>query len=380
MMPHRLNAPYNDTPPTPGIRNLGEVFRNAGYRTAWAGKWHAPAAYPKTGGILGFEYTALPRDGNYFLGTCADPVVTEQAIQFLREPHDRPFLLGVSLHNPHDICHWIMHQHTDTLSRFEQAGRRPPLPRNTAPPKNEPEFIQMCRQREYYGQENTFTRDWDEDRWRQYLGVYFAMIEHADAQIGRIDSVLRKRGLYENTLVIFTSDHGEGMAEHRWVVKLMLYDSACSVPFVMRWPGGVSAGAVDSTHLVSGVDIFPTMCDYAGIEIPEGLDGESLRPIVEDPALPGREALVAELNPDPKRPEMEGRMLRTPRYKYMAFTHGKNPEALFDMENDPGETVNIAPDPGALDVLREHRSLLQKILAQTDDRFRMHLGKLRTGS
>ena len=369
MMPHRLETPFNDMPPKRGIRNLGEVFRDAGYRTAWTGKWHAPEPYPASGGVPGFEYRELPRSGPFHLGTYADSSVTEQAVQFLRKDHDRPFLLGVALHNPHDICYWIMNQHMDLLRGLEEAGRKPPLPPNTAPPDIEPEFIQWCRRRNHYGQENTFTTGWDEDHWRRYFGVYYAMIEKVDAEVGRLDAALRENDLYDNTLVIFTSDHGEGMAEHQSVVKLMLYESMCAVPLVMRLPGQIPAGVLDSTHLASGLDLLPTLCDYAGIDIPEEVDGVSLRPIIENPDLPGRDVLVCELNPDPERPELEGRMLRTSRYKYMAFTHGRNPEALFDLQSDPGETINLAVDPNAETILQEHRDILQCELQASGDRF-----------
>ena len=100
----------------------------------------------------------------------------------------------------------------------ELAADLPPLPDNFAVDPREPEFIQLCRQRTYYGQEGTHTFDWDEEQWRNYLAAYNRFTEDVDVLIGRILGALRDGGLEKDTLVLFTSDHGEGMAAHRWVV------------------------------------------------------------------------------------------------------------------------------------------------------------------
>ena len=271
------------------------------------------------GGLRGFEvlHDAGVRLG---MGVDGDGHVADRAIEFLRRAHTRPFCLGVSLCNPHDICHWIV----DAPERG--SGDLPPLPENFEVDPREPEFIQQCRQRTYYGQEGTRTRDWDERQWRSYLAAYYRFTEDVDVQVGRILDTLQECGLEEETLVLFTSDHGEGMAAHRWVVKLMLYEEPTRVPFIVRWPGVVPAGAVDDERLVSGVDVLPTLCDYAGVEYPE-VTGISLKPLIEDPQAPGRPFLVAELHPDTEHLEMQGRMLRDERYKYIAFSRGRDPVA-----------------------------------------------------
>jgi arylsulfatase A-like enzyme len=142
------------------------------------------------------------------------------------------------------------------------------------------------------------------------------------------------------------------------------------VPLILSWKGATPAGVVDSTHLASGADILPTMCDYAGIPHPR-MTGASLKPVIQNPRKPGSEFVVAELAPDPKRPDMKGRMVRTRRYKYIAFSLGKNPEMLFDADADPGETRNLAGHPAMKATLAEHRSLLAKWCAQTADSFQL---------
>ena len=111
------------------------------------------------------------------------------------------------------------------------------------------------------------------------------------------------------------------------------------------------------------------MCDYAGIEIPEGCQGMSLRSVIERPKLPGRDFVVTELRPEPSDTTVQGRMLRTRRHKYIRFSHGGNPEMLFDLTEDPGETRNLAQDPALGDVLEEHRTLLANWITKAGDWF-----------
>jgi len=359
-LPHETGVLVNDMTPDPTIANMGELFRQAGYYTAWSGRWHLPDHGPQLRGFecLHDQEVALGR------GTIGDSHVTDVAIDFLQEQHEQPFFLGVSLCNPHDICGWIRNP---SVPPSNDAGL-PPLPPNFAIDPEESEFIGKCRRRTYYGDEGTHTWDWDELQWRTYLDAYYRFTEEVDVQIGRLLHTLRTTGLEDDTLVLFTSDHGEGMAAHRWVVKLMLYEEPTRVPFIVRWPGHIPAAVVDDHHLVSGLDVLPTLCDWAGVDYPE-VTGISLRPLVENPQQAGRPFLVSELCPDTEDLEMQARMLRTQRYKYLAFSEGQNPEMLFDLEEDPGETRNLALNANGQQELDRHRTLLQEWCIQTDDPF-----------
>ena len=114
---------------------------------------------------------------------------------------------------------------------------------------------------------------------------------------------------------------------------------------------------------------MPTLCDYADIALPSGLHGQSLRPVIEDPALPGRASVVTELQAFMDDDTKKGRMLRTARYKYIAFSYGQRPEMLFDLETDPGETKNLAYDAAYQEVLSKHRQLLENEVERTEDPF-----------
>lgn len=380
---HETGALVNGLAPDSTIPNMGEIFRQAGYRTAWSGRWGLPQNSPE---IPGFE-TLHASDAPIGLGLKGDAHVTDVAIDFLREAHTQPFCLGVSLCNPHDICYWIMQQplppeanllphteqfihraHAIEFKRPSEASELPPLPPNFEIDPEEPEFIQTCRKRPYYGQEGIFTTNWDQTRWRTYLDAYYRLTEEVDIQVGRLLETLQDTGLEDNTLIIFTSDHGEGMAAHRWVVKLMLYEEPTRVPFIVRLPGTVPEGVIDRKHLVSGIDVLPTLCDWAQVDCPP-VTGISLKPVIENPEEPGRDALVSELYADTENLELQGRMLRTQQYKYIAFSEGKNPEMLFDLQEDPGETNNLAHNSSAHEKLRQHRDQLKTWCKQIGDPF-----------
>jgi len=280
----------------------------------------------------------------------------------LRRPRTRPFLLSVSLHNPHDICYWVMDKlppgHPARAEFDTSAEKLPPLPRNHVPSADEPEFIQRCRLRQYYGDENTYTKQWDELRWRRYLYAYHRMTERADRSLGLVLDALSRQGLDDNTLVVFTSDHGEGMGAHRWVVKLMIWQEVLSVPMIWRWPGRIPANRTDQRSLVSGADIAPTLCDLAGIQAPKLVHGESLQRALLKKQPLARESLFAQLAPDTKDHAMQGRSVRSSRYKYVQFSSGANSELFFDLEADPGETRNLAGNPAHASKLRKHREML----------------------
>ena len=366
LMPHETGVNVNMQKQKPGIPTMGGIFGDAGYATAWAGAWGR-----LDDGISGFEDLTRDRRSpkwSGWVGEQLDGAIADQAIEFLRRPHERPFLLGVSLVNPHDICWWVRRKPVE----HPNVDAFPPLPANFGVDPEEPGLVQWCRGRPTYGEENQYTRDWDANQWRAYLHEYYRLIQLADGEVGRILQVLRECGLEENTLIVFTSDHGEGMAAHRWISKLILWENPVSVPLIVSWKGVTPPGVVNRTHLASGTDVLPTLCDYAQVTAPQ-CTGISLRPCIEDPATAGREYLVCELGADRDDLSKKGRMVRTARYKYMAFSEGSNPELLFDMETDPGETRNLAHDPGIRQELTNHRRRLDEWIARTDDAFEVQV-------
>ena len=335
----------NGRPIRSGIPNLGQWFsEQTDYETFYAGKWHLPRTY--TSNISGFNVINTGIGG---FGYLCDTAMSRACEGFLRNrSKSKPFLLAASFMQPHDICEWLrLNMNNPGELRYpELAGELPELPENFDFDKYEPESTMKRR----LGNE-PFKGNWDKEHWRYYRWSYYRHIEHLDAEIGRILKALEDRGYMNDTLVVITSDHGEGMGHHQMVRKSSFYDEAARVPLLFSWPGQVAENKTDQVHLASGMDIMPTLCDYAGIRPPANMRGVSLRPILEGGNGASRESIVSEGNTN------TGRMLRTQDFKYIKYVDDPV-EQLFDMKNDPGETRNLAPDAHYGPTLAAHRGLL----------------------
>lgn len=350
---------------TPEIleHSLGRVFGKAGYETVYGGKLHVPM----TLGEIGFKY----------LETTGGPKLAEAAAKFLRQPHDRPFLMVTSFINPHDICFMAISdgQHPGKISGPKPllealalpAGLSrekffakvcPPLPANHEIAVGEPEAILAADTRAF----RTHARNkWAAEQWRLHRWAYARLTERVDAEIGVVLAALRETGLEKNTVVVFSSDHGDMDSAHRLEHKSVLYDEASRVPLIVSWKGVTKPGLVDRAHLVStGLDLIPTLCDFAGIPAPAALKGRSVRALAEGRTPPAwRETQVVESG--------ESRMVRSAHYKYIVYATGARREMLVDLVADPGEMQNLAMDPASAPVLAEHRRLLKEWYQQNGE-------------
>ncbi len=348
-MPHEYGVDHNNMSIDPKTPISGQIFREAGYDTGYAGKWHCPAAYP-TDGIPGYEVlNTTTRPGK--LAQVVDEATMNVAVEFLRRKREKPFLAVVSFINPHDIC--LPAGEASPLldelwKRYQPpAGAElPPLPANFGDTQDLPEGF--SRRPRHDG--------WDENQWRKFAYAYYRMMEDVDKQVGQVLQALRETGQENNTLIVFTSDHGEGLASHRWTGKMMYYQEEAAVPLIVSWKGVTPAGRIDREHLVSALDMLPTICDYAGLRGPAIMRGKSLRPIIESPQQTGHEYVVSEMANGPAR----SFMLRTKQYKYMVFpaANGGKQEMFFDMQADPGEMRNLATQPALATEIERHRNLL----------------------
>ncbi|MHC4173054.1 MAG: sulfatase family protein [Planctomycetota bacterium] len=336
----------NGRPIRSGIPNLGQWFsQQTDYETFYAGKWHVPRTY--TSNIPGFKVINTGIGG---FGYLCDTVMSRACEGFLRNrSKHKPFFLVASFMQPHDICEWLrLNMDNPGELRYPQlAGELPELPDNFQFDENEPETIRKKR----LGNE-PFKGNWDKEQWRYYLWSYYRNIEYVDAEIGRVLQALEDSGHAKDTLVAFTSDHGEGTAHHQMVRKSSLYDEAARVPLLFSWPGHIVENKTDAVHLASGLDITPTLCDYAGIESPANMRGRNLRAVLEASASSRRDFIVSEANSN------TGRMVRTGRYKYITYKDDAV-EQLFDMKDDPGETKNLAASSRYASILAEHQKLLK---------------------
>jgi len=362
----------NVLPPEARRQALGWVFRNAGYETAYGGKTHWIRGM--TVESIGFKPLTSDRRAG----------LAEACAQFIRRPHDRPFFLVASFINPHDICYMMLDEYARAANRpIRNAQAReerrclaealklpagvsrqeffarlcPPLPDNFEIPKGEPRFVH-----ESLGAARRHAREqWDEELWRLHRWAYCRLTERVDRHIGVVLAALKEAGLEDRTVVVFSSDHGDLDAAHRLEHKSVPYEEAARVPLIVSYPGHTLAGHVDREHLIAaGVDLLPTLCDFAGIEPPEGLPGRSVRALAEGREVDDwRDQVVVE--------SALGRMIRTARYKYIVYRAGPKREQLIDLEKDPGEMVNLADDPAYAEVLEQMRGRLWRWIEQYGD-------------
>jgi len=342
---------------------MGKVFHDAGYQTAYFGKWHLPCPEQQVE-IHGF--TTSTTNNN-------DPMTASNAANFLRRKRDAPFLLVASLLNPHNICEWARDEELPLgdIGQPPPVEDCPPIRPNHEVQAGEPDIVALIR-KSYQASDVFPVGSFNEKKWRQYIWAYYRLIEKVDREFGVILTALRETGLDRDTLIVMSTDHGDCQGAHRWNQKTIFYEEAARVPFVLSYPGVVRTGT--SRRLVNtGIDLIPTLCDYAGIPAPASLPGLSLR----DPAKDPRQYVVVSNRMmqgapvDGRTPTPEGRMLRGQRYKYCVYSEGMRRESLVDLEKDPGEMTNLAGDPQFQAVRKQHRAMLADWCAKTRDKFPM---------
>ncbi len=186
---------------------------------------------------------------------------------------------------------------------------------------------------------------------------YYAMISEVDDQVGNILAQLDERRWTDNTIVTFTSDHGEWLGDHLRFGKGYPGDDAITwVPFMIRWPQGIVSPGRSVSYLVEAVDVLPTLLDCAGIQLPLHLQGHSLDPLLRGGEYMPRQSALTE--------HTDWKALRTGRYRYLVHVDGS--EKLWDLEQDPDEYQDISNDGVYRDVLAEHRRLLLQRLLEAE--------------
>ncbi len=343
---------------------MGRVFKAAGYDTGFFGKWHMPFVEARAQ-EHGFD-TLIGRPAIYR----GEPVA-----EFIRKSRRRPFLAVASFLNPHNICEWSRGQELPggTVGEPPAPEQCPPLKPNMAPPAGETDTIAHMR-RAYQAHRLFPVGHFTDDKWRQYLWAYYRLIEKVDRNVGTVLDALRQSGQEANTVVVFLSDHGECHGTHHWNQKTVFYDESSRVPFIISHKGATPSGVCD-TLVHTGVDLIPTLCEFAGIDVPAGLPGQSLRahalgrtPAEDRPYVVISNHMVQCEPVDGVLWQPEGRMVRSRRYKYCLYSVGRRRESLVDMEADPGEMVNLAEKPDARETLLRHRGYLREFARRHSDR------------
>lgn len=356
-MPHALDVMNNNLPLSDAVREqtLGHLFARAGYDCAYGGKWHVTQIAMQDGfafrRISGFDDNALPA----------------AAAGFLQTKRDRPFFLVASFDNPHNICE---HSRNQPLPWGEVPLAAPEdcpnLPPNFAAGPQEPEALRVYAERAgKFRRRPAYTAD----RWRLLRHVYYRLVENVDAQIGQILDALRRTGQADDTLVVFTSDHGDMAGAHELNQKHSLYDESARIPLVLAGPGVAAGHTVDEP--VSQLDVLPTICDLAAVDAPGDLPGVALRPAVERRPFERDPVVVQSFWADEisSAVSVQARCLVTRRHKYVVHEWGEYREQLFDRAADPWELVNLAVESRHRPLLEESRATLREWCRAAGDRF-----------
>ncbi|MBP8789906.1 MAG: sulfatase-like hydrolase/transferase [Breznakibacter sp.] len=340
-MPVELGVKDNDDPLSDAdmARNIGFVLQSGGYDCLYAGKWHIPE-------------TDIPV-GRGFTKICGmdDRILVDACRPYLATDRQKPLFLVASFLNPHEICEYARNEslHYGALPDVDPKGC-PNLPINFMESTYWPEALTLHK--------NTVvksypTGSYSQDDWRRYLYAYYRLVERVDAEMGRLIEVLKSEGLYDNSLIIFTSDHGDGAATHQWNQKRSLSETVVNVPFIVKTPKNMGKHPKETSQALIniGLDVFPTICDYAGVGLPDGLNGHSLRPLMEGVVDQVAGEVFVETLLDGAN--VRGWSIVEQDYKYVFYRFYKNREQLFSLVKDPGEMLNLAVDQ------REHQNLVR---------------------
>lgn len=358
----------------PGVVTLPHHFRKNGYATARCGKifhlgvpsglesmddpqaWdfgtpfkderpfppaRASAVKVTTGKKQGLSWTETTGtdddlvDGNF----------AKTAVDWLeKRDQTKPFFLAVGFHRPH--LPLVAPAKYFDLYPFDSIK----LP--TEPADDEADIPAPARNGSVPGYALTTTPE----QRRAAIRGYLATVSYMDAQAGRVLDALKRLGLAENTIVIFAADHGWHLGEHGLWHKRSLFEESARVPFLVSAPGAKGNGQ-RSASLVELLDVYPTLCDLAGVPAPASLQGKSLRPVLNNPQAAFHEGAFTQARRGAKA-EHWGRSVRTARWRCTEWDEGRNGIELYDHAADPGEFTNLANDPKHAAVLKELRAVL----------------------
>lgn len=186
---------------------------------------------------------------------------------------------------------------------------------------------------------------------REAIAAYYACVSFVDDNIGRVLDTLDREGLAKNTIVVFLGDHGFHLGDHGFWSKYSMLEATRKAPLLVRVPGAPANGKV-CRQFVEFVDLVPTLGELLKLDLPANLEGSSFVPLLADPDRPWKSAIFM-------WDGNGGRVVRTRKHSYMEFGKGPVPAALFDLEKDPWETVNLADDPALAATRRELAGLLK---------------------
>ena len=298
---------------------------------------------PRKGGNV---MTIVKADGDDLVHS--DGKTAEKAVELIRKHKNEPFFLGVGLVRPHVPF-------VAPKSYFEPY----PYQQIVLPPQVENDWDDIPAPGINYV--NSVNARMTEEQEKKAVAGYYASVAYMDAQVGKILQALEDEGLEDNTIVIFTSDHGFHLGEHRFWMKVSLHEESVRVPMIIKVPGKKPAV---TNSLVELLDLYPTIAELAGLKYSKHLQGKSLVKMLDDPELTVRDAAFSVSH----RNGVFSYLLRTDKWAYIQYDEdGGSGSELFDMEYDPKQYNNLANNPRYENLVNEFKEKLKQKLAEVRD-------------
>ncbi|RMG42130.1 MAG: DUF4976 domain-containing protein [Planctomycetota bacterium] len=390
-----------------------KLLQKAGYQTAIVGKWHLgsdPQGYDYWNILIGqgpYYNPPMIENGKRVRYTgYTTEIITDIALDWLKNKRDpdKPFLLMYQHKAPHR--NWqpgpkYLHLYDDVTipepdNLFDDYATRSsaarmadmsiartltPADLKLIPPRNlTPEQLKLWNaaygpKNEAFRKANLTGKDLVRWKYQRYIKDYLRCVAAVDDQVGRVLDYLDESGLAENTVVVYSSDQGFFLGDHGWFDKRFIYEESLKTPLLIRWPGVVKPGSVN-TDLVSNLDFAETFLDIAGVPIPEDMQGRSLVPLLKGhtPADWRKSFYYHYYEFRANRPvaHLVRRHygVRTQRYTLVHFYNIDEWE-LYDLQKDPRQMHNVYDDPAYADVVKELKAEIRRLQAELkvpDDR------------
>jgi arylsulfatase A-like enzyme len=399
---------------------VARLLQQGGYHTGMIGKWHLGSD------PVGFDrWEILPGQGAYhnpvlytatgektYTGQYATEVITDLALEFIeRRPRDRPFFLMLHHKAPHrpwepnaeytarftaqripePVTLWDSYAtRTDALRENQQRvaadltnrDLKLPVPAGLDGPAlatwltTKPDAVTIARD----GTTETLTGEalvrW---KYQRYMQDYLATVQSVDDSVGRVLALLDAAGLARNTMVVYTSDQGFFLGDHGLFDKRFMYEESIRMPFLVRWPAGITAGS-KSDALALNIDFGPTFLDVAGLPVQADMQGRSLLPVLRGRRPAGwRTSMYYRYYHDPGDHNTRAHYgVRTRTHKLIHFWKQGQWE-LFDLGNDPHELHNLYGQPGQDALTAGLKQELARLKAQLGDDDRLADAQLPNG-
>ncbi|MFO7975004.1 MAG: sulfatase [Candidatus Hydrogenedentota bacterium] len=316
----------------------------------------------KTGIPLKIKPVYVPRGPSWEAPDCADEdlrdgKVARAAIEAMRKVKDKPFFLAVGFYKPH-LPFIAPKRYFDAYDKESFT-----LPEFRTPPQNAPSFVMTnWGELRHYSDIPDGKESLSDQKTLELIRAYYAAASYTDAQIGRVVDELDRLGLRDNTVIVLWGDHGWHLGDHGQWCKHTNFEQATRAPLIFSAPGLPKPGA-QSPRLAEFVDIYPTLCDLCGVTPPAGLEGISLCPVLDNPERPWKKAALSQYPRNiPNHGSGMGHTLRTERYRYTEWRPRNDPEVcireLYDYQEDPLETRNVAEDAEYADTVKQLEALL----------------------